>query len=107
MAARYRWDLAAGERPERLRAMAESWREVKHMRAFLVALDLHLTTHPCEALATWADWARQHVDALDPFSAANLRDLEAHAAILAKPRRGRMEPDEEELRWLGVLDEFL
>lgn len=107
MAARYRWDLAAAERPKRLRSMTENWHEAKRMHAFIEALNLHLLDHPSEALAKWVDWARQHADDLDPFSALNLHDLEAHAAILAKPKRGKMESDEEELRWLGALDEYL
>lgn len=69
--------------------------------------DLHLRDHPSEALSKWLAWARQHADALDPFSASNLHDLEAHAAILAKPKRGKMESDEKELRVLGLLDEYL
>jgi hypothetical protein len=107
MAARYRWDLAAAERPKRLRAMTENWHEAKRMHAFIEELDLHLRDHPSEALSKWLAWARQHADALDPFSASNLHDLEAHAAILAKPKRGKMESDEKELRVLGLLDEYL
>lgn len=106
MAARYRWDLEAAERPARLRAMTENWHEARRMHGFLDALEAHLASAPSGALSKWLDWARDYAEALDPFSAENMADLEDHAAILAKPKRGKPDPEEMELRDLGILDDY-
>lgn len=107
MAARYRWDLEAAERPARLRSMTENWHEARRMRGFLDALEAHLASAPSRALSRWLDWARDYAEELDPFRAENMADLEDHAAILAKPKRGKPYPDEMELRDLGILDDYL
>ncbi len=107
MAKRYRWDLEAEERPTRLRSMAADWQEVQRIRAFLNALEARLAEVPSDALSKWLAWARGYAEELDPFSADKMDDLEDHAAILAKPKRGKPEEDEMELRELGFLDEYL
>lgn len=105
--ARYRWDEEAKGRPGRLHDMAADWQEVQRMSAFLDALEAHLAKVPSEPLATWLKWARQYVDGLDPFSPMRMADLAAHAAILAVPKVGEPDRDEEEWRCLGMLDEYL
>lgn len=107
MAARYRWDLAAEERPERLRAMTSNWHEAQRLSRFLDALEAHLAQAPSRALSKWLDWARDYVEQLDPFSVDNMADLRDHAKILAKPKRGEPDPYEGELRAIGALDKYL
>jgi hypothetical protein len=72
------------------------------MSAFLDALEARLAKHPSEALAMWLEWAREYVEGFNPLSSTRrLGDLTAHAAILATPKVGEPDPDEEEWRQMG------
>ena len=93
--------------PARLRSMTENWHEARRMHGFLDALEAHLASAPSGALSKWLDWARDYAEELDPFSPENMADLEHHAAILAKPKRGKPDPEEQELRDLRILDDYL
>jgi hypothetical protein len=108
-ARRLRREREEKARPGMLRNLTADWQEAARIRAFLDALEARLASHPSrEALQSWLQWARSYVQVFDPLSGASLGRLEAHAAILNEPQNEEEpDPDEQEWRDMGLLDEYM
>ena len=97
------------ERPERLRKLAADWQSAERLRAFLDALETRLGSGTSPALTKWWEWARGHVEAIDPLSPAGLHDLQALAETLDHHPEDDDEPHPEEQEWrdMDLLDQYM
>lgn len=95
-------------RPTMLRELADDWYEAARLRAFLDALEARLASHPSPgAMAKWLAWARSHAGTLDPLVGDGLAGLADHAEILDAPIDEERHPNEQEWRYMGLLEDYL